>query len=142
MDHGDLNAFDNKLAESLSERPAYYLPLFEEAAQEVIAMSLVPRPHKLEDMQSIQCQIVNFQRNEIKIRDLKSENIAKMVTIPGIIISSTKVKKRERKTTKNNLLCVRIFNLLCFLVFVVCHFLFFIFYFYFFRHLAKQQKSH
>ena len=50
-------------------------------------------------MQSIQCQILNFQRN-VKIRDLKSENIAKMVTIHDIIISFTKVKKRKEKAQK------------------------------------------
>ena len=40
----------------------------------------------------IQIQMINLQRNTIPIRELDSHSISKLVKVPGIIISASKVK--------------------------------------------------
>jgi len=101
IDYDDLNTFDPELAEKFREHPSIYLPLFENAAQEVVAMTKFPKPSK-DEMHSIQVQIVNVARQPIPIRQLHAEHISKLVRVPGIVTSST---KPQCKATRIMLRC-------------------------------------
>ena len=90
IDYDDLNTFDPELSEKFRENPSIYLPLFENAAQEVVAMTKYPKPSK-DEMHNIQVQIINVARQPVPIRQLQAEHISKLVRVPGIITSSTKV---------------------------------------------------
>ena len=90
IDFDDLNAFDPELSEKFRENPSAYLPLFENAAQEVVAMTKFPKPSK-DEMSNIQVQIVNVSRQPIPIRALEADHISKLVRVPGIVTTSTKV---------------------------------------------------
>ena len=90
VDFEELTTFNPELSELFRESPSVHLPLFENAAQEVVAMAKVPRPSK-EEMHDIQVQIVNLSRVQVPIRELHARHISKLVKVPGIIISSGKV---------------------------------------------------
>eukprot|EP01083_Nonionella_stella_P281980 959727_1 len=96
IDFDDLNTFDPELSEKFRENPSIYLPLFENAAQEVVAMTKYPKPAK-EDMHNIQVQIINVERQPIPIRQLHAEHISKLVRVPGIVTSSTKPRCKATK---------------------------------------------
>ena len=90
IDYDDLNTFDPELSEKFRENPSIYLPLFENAAQEVVAMTKFPKPSK-DEMHNIQVEIINVARQAVPIRQLQAQHISKLVRVPGIITSSTKV---------------------------------------------------
>jgi len=99
VDYDDLNTFDPELSEKFRENPAIYLPLFESAAQDVVAMTQFPRPSSKDEMHSVQIQIVNVARQPIPIRMLKADHISKLVRVPGIVTSSTKPRAKATKIT-------------------------------------------
>lgn len=90
INFADLNKFDPELSEKFRENPSIYLPLFENAAQEVVAMTKFPKPSR-DEMNTIQVQIIDVERQRIDIRKLQADHISKLVVVPGIITSSTKV---------------------------------------------------
>ena len=92
VDYDDMNTFDPELSEKFRENPAIYLPLFESAAQDVVAMTMFPRPASKDEMSNIQIQIINVARQAIPIRALQADHISKLVRVPGIVTSSTKVE--------------------------------------------------
>jgi len=98
IDYDDLNTFDPELSEKFRENPSIYLPLFENAAQEVVAMTKFPKPSK-DEMHSIQVQIINVARQPVPIRQLQAEHISKLVRVPGIITSSTKPRCKATRIT-------------------------------------------
>jgi len=98
IDFDDLNTFDPELSEKFRGNPSVYLPMFENAAQEVVAMTKFPKPSK-DEMHDIQCQIVNVARQPIPIRALEAEHISKLVRVPGIVTSSTKPRPKATRIT-------------------------------------------
>jgi len=99
VDYDDLNTFDPELSEKFRENPAIYLPLFESAAQDVVAMTKFPRPASKDEMSDIQIQIINVARQPIPIRALQADHISKLVRVPGIVTSSTKPRAKATKIT-------------------------------------------
>jgi len=98
IDFDDMNTFDPELAEKFRGNPSVYLPMFENAAQEVVAMTKFPKPSK-DEMHDVQCQIVNVARQPIPIRSLEAEHISKLVRVPGIVTSSTKPRPKATRIT-------------------------------------------
>ncbi|XP_029446279.1 DNA replication licensing factor MCM5 [Rhinatrema bivittatum] len=97
----DLASFDEDLADSLYKQPAEHLQLLEEAAQEVADEVTRPRPAGEETPQDIQVML-RSGANPANIRSLKSEQMSRLVKIPGIIIAATAVRA---KATKISLQC-------------------------------------
>merc|ERR1719199_441603 len=89
IDFSHLTGFDSGNAEKIFQSPDTYLPLFELACKEVIAATSVPKPKKA-DMPDFQVQIKNFKRAVTRIRDLGSDQINRLVCVPGIIINAGK----------------------------------------------------
>ncbi|XP_016382218.1 DNA replication licensing factor mcm5-like [Sinocyclocheilus rhinocerous] len=92
----DLASFDEDLSDCLYKLPTENLPLLEEAAQEVADEVTRPRPAGEETVQDIQVMLKS-DAHPASIRNLKSEQVSRLVKIPGIIISSTAVRAKATK---------------------------------------------
>lgn len=97
----DLSSFDESLADKLYKSPSEFLPLFEEAATEVADEVTAPRPDGEEDVEKVQV-ILQSEANPSSIRDMSSEQVSKLVKIPGIIVAASAIKA---KATKISLQC-------------------------------------
>lgn len=89
----DLASFDETLGDKLNKFPTDYLPLFEEAAKEVVDEITKPRPEGEEEIHDIQITL-RSNANSCLMRDLKSDHISKLVQIPGIIIAASNVQAK------------------------------------------------
>ena len=92
VDLDDLNSWDEELADDLQQRPGVHMPLFEEAAQEA-ARSMFLDDEASPDPPSFQITLTS-SKQPITIRQLLSSKVSRVVTIPGIVISSSKVKAK------------------------------------------------
>jgi DNA replication licensing factor MCM5 len=93
LDH--VMAWDDALADDLQERPAFHLPHFEQAALEAAKSMDILDPEAL-DMPSFQITLMSTKKR-ITIRELVSSQVSRVVIIPGIVISSSKVKAKATK---------------------------------------------
>ena len=93
LDH--VMAWDDVLADDLQERPAFHLPHFEQAALEAAKSMDILDPEAL-DMPSFQITLMSTKKR-ITIRELVSSQVSRVVIIPGIVISSSKVKAKATK---------------------------------------------
>ncbi|KAJ8308584.1 hypothetical protein KUTeg_013458 [Tegillarca granosa] len=105
----DLSSFDESLAEKLYKLPSEHLPLFEDAAKEVADEITRPRPEGEEDVQDIQVMI-NSSENPCNIRNLKSEEMAKLVKIPGIVIAASAIRAKATRLTIQCRSCRNVVN--------------------------------
>ncbi|XP_074650291.1 DNA replication licensing factor mcm5-like [Tubulanus polymorphus] len=96
IDIGDLTSFDEELAQKLIKTPADNIPLFEDAAKEVADEVTHPRPIGEEDVQDIQVTL-QWDANPSTIRGLKSEEVSKLVKIPGIVIAASAIRAKATK---------------------------------------------
>lgn len=94
----DLTNFDEALADKLFKQPLEHLPLFEEAAKDVADEVTRPRPEGEEDVRDIQVTL-RSDGSPSPLRDLKSDLIAKLVKIPGIIIAASGVQAKSTTIT-------------------------------------------
>uniref|UniRef100_A0A8C9TRQ0 DNA replication licensing factor MCM5 n=1 Tax=Scleropages formosus TaxID=113540 RepID=A0A8C9TRQ0_SCLFO len=92
----DLASFDEELSDCLYKLPSENLPLLEEAAQEVADEVTKPRPAGEEVVQDIQVML-KCDAHPASIRSLKSEQVSRLVKIPGIVISTTAVRAKATK---------------------------------------------
>uniref|UniRef100_A0A4W4EVH6 DNA replication licensing factor MCM5 n=1 Tax=Electrophorus electricus TaxID=8005 RepID=A0A4W4EVH6_ELEEL len=92
----DLASFDEDLSDCLYKLPTENLPLLEEAAQEVADEVTRPRPVGEETVQDIQV-LLKSDAHPASIRSLKSEQVSRLVKIPGIIISSSAVRAKATR---------------------------------------------
>lgn len=89
------------MADKLYKHPSEYIPLFEDAAQEVADEVTRPRPEGEQQVNSIQVMLTS-QGNPLLLRDIKSEFISKLVKVPGIVIAVSNIRA---KATKISLQC-------------------------------------
>lgn len=98
VDLQDLTSFDEQLADKLTKSPAEFLPLFEDAAREMADEVTKPRPLGEEEVQDIQITLKS-DANPMSVRELRSEQMAKLVKIPGIIISASAIRAKATNIT-------------------------------------------
>lgn len=98
VDLEDLSSFDSQLADNLLRLPAEYLPLFEDAAREAADEVTQPRPQEEEIMEDIQV-LLKSDANPVQIRDLRSEHVARLVKVPGIVIQASGVRAKATRIT-------------------------------------------
>merc|ERR1740117_102115 len=92
IDH--LMEFDETLTNEMLQHPAFHLPLFEQAAKEAAAMMITAGDdEENEDELDLQVTLTSTKQ-PITIRQLLSSQVARVVTIPGIIISASRVKAK------------------------------------------------
>ncbi|ETO33366.1 hypothetical protein RFI_03741 [Reticulomyxa filosa] len=109
VDLKDVTTFSPKMGQLLRQRPLQVLPLFERAAQDVIAMSRSGSndqgdgssgtSKRREDITRMQVQLVNLDRLATSIRELDSGDISQLLKIPGIVIAATKPTCKATKLT-------------------------------------------
>jgi DNA replication licensing factor MCM5 len=92
VDMRDLFLFDAPLAQTLCHDPARFLPLFEEAAKDVLK-SLRPGPNPPETQ--IQVQLIRLER-VTSMRNLDSSSVSRLVSLPGIVISASSVRPKAK----------------------------------------------
>mmetsp|Transcript_23840 Transcript_23840/g.55291 ORF Transcript_23840/g.55291 Transcript_23840/m.55291 type:complete len:726 (-) Transcript_23840:550-2727(-) len=92
IDH--LLEFDDVLTTDLLSRPAFHLPLFETAALEVAVQNDYITDIAAEEADvAIQVTLTSTKQPS-SIRKMLSEQVSKVVTVPGILISASKVKAK------------------------------------------------
>ncbi|XP_071961885.1 DNA replication licensing factor mcm5-A-like [Antedon mediterranea] len=94
----DLRSYDEDLAEKLMKQPTEFLPLLEEAAKEIADEVTHPRPEEEQELQDIQVML-SSDANPSPIRHLKSNEVSKLVKIPGIIIAASAIRAKATKIT-------------------------------------------
>ncbi|XP_048377594.1 DNA replication licensing factor MCM5 isoform X2 [Stegostoma tigrinum] len=92
----DLSSFDEDLADYLLKQPSEHLPLLEEAAREVADEVTRPRPAGEETLQEIQVML-RSSANCANIRSLKSDQMSRLVKIPGIVIAASSVRAKATR---------------------------------------------
>ncbi|KAM7289459.1 DNA replication licensing factor mcm5 [Ixodes scapularis] len=94
----DISSFDEVLADKLSKQPTEHLPLLEEAAKEVVDEITRPRPEGEEDVADIQV-LLKSDAHPIPMRDIKSDQVSKLVKVPGIVIAASGIKAKATSLT-------------------------------------------
>lgn len=92
----DLSNFDEVLADKIHKLPAEHIPLFEDAVKEVADEITQPRPEGEEIVQDIQITL-RSNANPIPMRNLKSDQMANLVIMSGIVIAASSVKAKATK---------------------------------------------
>ncbi|KAK7488402.1 hypothetical protein BaRGS_00020376 [Batillaria attramentaria] len=92
----DVSSFDETLAEKLLKLPSEYLPLFEDAAKEVADDVTRPRPEGEEEVEDIQVMLTSAS-NPCGLRQLKSDQMSRLVKIPGIMIAASGVRSKATR---------------------------------------------
>lgn len=96
VDLEDVASFDEALGEKLTKSPTEHLPLFEDAAKEVADEVTRPRPEGEEKVQDIQVML-RSNSNPSALRHLKSEQMARLVKIPGIVIAAAAIRAKATR---------------------------------------------
>ncbi|XP_038072894.1 DNA replication licensing factor mcm5-like [Patiria miniata] len=98
----DVASFDEDLADKLKKNPAEFLPFFEDAAKEMADEVTRPRPEGeegvQEEVEDIQIML-NSEANPISIRNLKSDQVSRLIKIPGIVIAASAIRAKATKIT-------------------------------------------
>ena len=92
----DLSGYDELLAEKLQKSPGEMLPLFEEAAKEAADQITKPRPAGEENVEDIHITLTS-EAVPTSVRDLKSDQVSKLVKIPGIVVAASGVKAKATR---------------------------------------------
>eukprot|EP01083_Nonionella_stella_P074460 202004_1 len=103
VDFVDVIHFDKDLSDNLQTEPGSFLPLFEQAAQEIVAEGMLPKP-SIDKLNPIQIMLRNFQGRATRLRELDSKDISKLISIKGIAISTY---KPQCKATKLVIQCTK-----------------------------------
>jgi len=92
----DLAGFDEQLAEKVKKAPGEMLPLFEEAAREAADDITQPRVEGEEKVEDIHVTLVS-EAAPTSMRDLKSDQVARLVKIPGIVVAATGIRAKATR---------------------------------------------
>ncbi|OQV22487.1 DNA replication licensing factor mcm5 [Hypsibius exemplaris] len=90
--------FNPEISDQLSKYPGEWLPKFEDAAREVADEITHPRPPGEEEVEMIQV-LLHSTANPIRMRDIKSTYISRLVRLNGIIIAASGVRVRPTTVT-------------------------------------------
>jgi len=89
----DLAGFDEELADKVKQAPALLLSLLEEAAKEAADEITSPRPAEEAKVEDIHVSLVS-EAAPTSVRELKSDQVSKLVKIPGIVVAASGVKAK------------------------------------------------
>ncbi|KAI8787761.1 DNA replication licensing factor mcm5 [Biomphalaria glabrata] len=109
VDLDDVGSYDETLAEKLLKQPSEHLPLFEEAAKEVADEITRPRPEGEEEVEDIQVMLTSAS-NACGIRDLKSDQMSRLVKIPGIVIAASGIRSKAIRLAIQCRSCSNVIN--------------------------------
>ncbi|KAH9495781.1 DNA replication licensing factor mcm5-A [Bulinus truncatus] len=109
IDLDDVSSYDESLAEKLLKQPTEHLPLFEDAAKEVADEITRPRPEGEEEVEDIQVMLTSAS-NACGIRDLKSDQMSRLVKIPGIVIAASGIRSKAIRLAIQCRSCANVIN--------------------------------
>eukprot|EP00092_Neocalanus_flemingeri_P025492 GFUD01027640.1.p1 GENE.GFUD01027640.1~~GFUD01027640.1.p1 ORF type:complete len:749 (-),score=252.70 GFUD01027640.1:1872-4058(-) len=92
----DLAGYDEQLADKLKQSPGEMLPLFEEAAKEAADEVTFPRADGETTVEDIHVTLIS-EAAPTSVRDLKSEQVSKLVKIPGIVVAASGIKAKATR---------------------------------------------
>jgi DNA replication licensing factor MCM5 len=92
----DLQAFDPRLADGVVNRPAEYLPLFEAAAREAVALSDPSATAK--ELEPVHVTL-RSGADPIPMRAVGSGHISQVIKLPGIAIACSRVRAKATEVT-------------------------------------------
>jgi len=92
----DVAGFDEQLADKLKQSPGEMLPLFEEAAKEAADEVTFPRADGETNVEDIHVTLIS-EASPTSVRELKSEQVSKLVKIPGIIVAASGIKAKATR---------------------------------------------
>merc|ERR1711970_55098 len=92
----DLAGYDEHLADRLKQSPGEMLPLFEEAAKEAADEVTYPRADGETNVEDIHVTLIS-EAAPTSVRDLKSEQVSKLVKIPGIVVAASGIKAKATR---------------------------------------------
>ena len=98
VDLEDLSSFDAQLADKLCRQPSEYISLFEDACRAAADELTQPRPEGEEQVEDIQVMLKS-DANPIQIRQLRSDHMARLVKVPGIVINASAIRAKATKIT-------------------------------------------
>ncbi|GIL54329.1 hypothetical protein Vafri_9903 [Volvox africanus] len=104
VDLKDVRAASHRLADELEERPAEVLPMFEEAAyqvlQDMVAADEEGKPVEVQDVQVLLYSSIPLAQSQtMSIRDLESSRVSKLVLLTGIITAASKPRHKATYLT-------------------------------------------
>ncbi|GLC34924.1 hypothetical protein PLESTB_001178700 [Pleodorina starrii] len=104
VDLKDVRAASHRLADELEERPTEVLPLFEEAAyqvlQDMVAADENGKPVEGQDVQILLYSSIPLAQSQtMSIRDLESSRVSKLVLLTGIITAASKPRHKATYLT-------------------------------------------
>jgi len=92
----DVAGFDEQLADKLKQSPGEMLPLFEEAAKEAADEVTFPRADGETNVEDIHVTLIS-EASPTSVRELKSEQVSKLVKIPGIVVAASGIKAKATR---------------------------------------------
>lgn len=98
VDLKDVSSYDEELGEQVKKQPTEVLPLFEDAAKEIADEITRPRPEGEEQVKHIQVML-RSEANPIFIRQLTSDQVAKLYKVSGIVVSASTIKAKATQLT-------------------------------------------
>jgi DNA replication licensing factor MCM5 len=98
VDLKDVNSYDEELGEQVKKLPTEVLPLFEDAAKEIADEITRPRPEGEETVKPIQIML-RSEANPIFIRQLTSDQVAKLYKVSGIVVSASTIRAKATQLT-------------------------------------------
>ncbi|CAG2180086.1 unnamed protein product, partial [Oppiella nova] len=104
----ELALFDDSLADKLCKQPVEYLKILELAATEVADEVTRPRADDTA-VQSMQVMLAS-DAHPIALRELKSDQISRLVKVPGIVIGASNVRAKAIKMSLQCRGCREIVN--------------------------------
>uniref|UniRef100_A0A7S0RN97 DNA replication licensing factor MCM5 n=1 Tax=Pyramimonas obovata TaxID=1411642 RepID=A0A7S0RN97_9CHLO len=112
----DIKAHSEDLHETLRVNPAEYLPLLEMAASEVVASHRIARNEALGEEEQVKHDIqilLSSTQNPTNVRNLSSQDISKLVVIPGIVIGASRAKSKGVQITLQCKACKSLRTVAC-----------------------------
>jgi hypothetical protein len=98
VDMDDIRGFDQALLTVLRDDPSKYMPVFEQAAKEVVGELNLKQGENADALKDIQILLSNFPRL-ISLRGLSAEHVSNLVTVRGIVVSAGKVSVKATSLT-------------------------------------------
>uniref|UniRef100_A0A0B7A8Y5 DNA replication licensing factor MCM5 n=1 Tax=Arion vulgaris TaxID=1028688 RepID=A0A0B7A8Y5_9EUPU len=109
VDLDDVSSYDESLADKLLKQPSDHLFLFEDAAKEVADEITRPRPEGEEEVEDIQVMLTSAS-NVCGLRELKSDQMSRLVKIPGIVIVASAIRSKAIRLAIQCRSCANVIN--------------------------------
>ena len=108
----DVNQWDSVLFQALKDRPETFLPCFEEAAREALALVAAPEA-EVGAIPAIHIILEGLNNCNTPIRKIKAVLVNKLVCVPGIVIGASKTRAKATNIAMKCRQCGHLTQLAC-----------------------------